>query len=54
MSAPDALPHSRTHAPPFHLLTGEYPPQRGGVADYTRVLAEGLLAAAARPAGARP
>ncbi|MGE0712234.1 MAG: glycosyltransferase [Planctomycetota bacterium] len=26
------------------ILTGEYPPQRGGVADHTRLLAEGLAA----------
>jgi hypothetical protein len=26
----------------WHLLTGEYPPQRGGVSDYTRALACGL------------
>jgi hypothetical protein len=26
----------------WHLLTGEYPPQRGGVSDYTRELACGL------------
>ncbi|HYJ79929.1 MAG TPA: glycosyltransferase family 4 protein [Longimicrobiaceae bacterium] len=45
MSTPGALTHSRTHALPFHLITGEYPPQRGGVADYTRVLAHGLAAA---------
>jgi glycosyltransferase involved in cell wall biosynthesis len=27
------------------LLTGEYPPQRGGVSDYTRLVARGLVAA---------
>ena len=26
----------------FHLLTGEYPPDRGGVADYTHAVAHGL------------
>lgn len=30
----------------WHLITGEYPPQPGGVADYTRLLAQGLAAAA--------
>ncbi len=29
----------------WHLITGEYPPQLGGVADYTRQLAQGLAAA---------
>lgn len=29
----------------FHLLTCEYPPKRGGVADYTAVIAAGLAAA---------
>ena len=28
----------------WHLLTGEYPPQRGGVSDYTRLVATGLAA----------
>ena len=27
-----------------HLITCEYPPQAGGVADYTRLVAEGLAA----------
>jgi len=27
------------------IVTGEYPPQRGGVADYTRLVARGLAAA---------
>ena len=26
----------------WHLITCEYPPQMGGVSDYTRVVAEGL------------
>ena len=26
----------------WHLITGEYPPQPGGVADYTRLVAQGL------------
>ena len=26
------------------ILTGEYPPQAGGVSDYTRLVAEGLAA----------
>ena len=29
----------------WHLLTGEYPPQVGGVSDYTRLVAGGLAAA---------
>jgi glycosyltransferase involved in cell wall biosynthesis len=28
----------------WHILTGEYPPQAGGVSDYTRLVAEGLAA----------
>ncbi len=28
----------------WHIVTGEYPPQPGGVSDYTRVLAKGLVA----------
>lgn len=35
----------RSALPPCHLLTGEYPPQPGGVADYTAVVAAGLAAA---------
>ncbi|NTX57878.1 glycosyltransferase family 4 protein [Myxococcus sp. CA039A] len=31
--------------PTWHLLTGEYPPQRGGVSDYTRMLAQALTRA---------
>jgi hypothetical protein len=29
----------------WHILTGEYPPQPGGVSDYTRMVAHGLSAA---------
>ena len=29
----------------WHILTGEYPPQPGGVSDYTRMVAHGLAAA---------
>ena len=29
----------------WHVITGEYPPQRGGVSDYTHQVAHGLLAA---------
>jgi glycosyltransferase involved in cell wall biosynthesis len=34
----------RTNLPNIHwaILTGEYPPQSGGVSDYTRLVAEGL------------
>jgi len=28
----------------WHIITGEYPPQPGGVSDYTRLVAEGLVA----------
>jgi glycosyltransferase involved in cell wall biosynthesis len=28
----------------WHIITGEYPPQEGGVADYTRLVALGLVA----------
>ncbi len=31
--------------PRWHILTGEYPPKLGGVADYTRSVARGLAAA---------
>lgn len=31
--------------PAWHLITSEYPPQLGGVSDYTRVVAGGLAAA---------
>ena len=36
-----------TGPPIWHLLTGEYPPQIGGVSDYTMVLAGALAAAGA-------
>lgn len=29
----------------WHILTGEYPPQSGGVSDYTRIVANGLASA---------
>lgn len=32
----------------WHLFTGEYPPQHGGVADYSRHVAEGLVGAGER------
>ena len=32
----------------WHILTGEYPPQPGGVADYTRLVAQGLADAGDR------
>ncbi|HEY0014922.1 MAG TPA: hypothetical protein VGC13_01340 [Longimicrobium sp.] len=35
-------------APAWHLLTGEYPPEGGGIADYTQLLAR-ALADAGRP-----
>lgn len=31
--------------PPWHILTGEYPPQQGGVSDYTAQVAAGLASA---------
>ena len=31
----------------WHILSGEYPPQPGGVSDYTAGLAEGLAKAGA-------
>ncbi len=35
----------RLHVVNWHIVTGEYPPQPGGVADYTRTVARGLAAA---------
>jgi glycosyltransferase involved in cell wall biosynthesis len=35
------MTRDRGHAP-WHILTGEYPPELGGVADYTRQVARGL------------
>ena len=37
-------PPPMTDDRPWHILTGEYPPQRGGVADYTALVAAGLAA----------
>ena len=34
----------RTNVTRWAILTGEYPPQSGGVSDYTRLVAEGLAA----------
>ena len=37
--------HSRAESQPeWHIVTSEYPPQMGGVSDYTRVVADGLVA----------
>jgi len=36
---------SGTRVAAWHLVTSEYPPQTGGVSDYTRLVAEGLAAA---------
>ena len=36
---------NRSHASPWHLITPEYPPQAGGVSDYTRLLAHALAEA---------
>ena len=43
----------------WHIITCEYPPQKGGVSDYTRLVAEGLAAEGDRvhvwcPAGPEP
>jgi glycosyltransferase involved in cell wall biosynthesis len=39
------LTNTTTANPPWHILTGEYPPHPGGVADYTASIARGLVAA---------
>lgn len=39
---PAAVPEPGTLE--WHVLTGEYPPQSGGVSDYTRLIARGLAA----------
>ena len=36
---------ARIPPPPWHIVTGEYPPARGGVADYTRSVARALATA---------
>lgn len=36
---------NRTAVTTWHILTGEYPPQSGGVSDYTRLVARGLAEA---------
>ena len=41
----DAVGVERLALMQWHILTGEYPPQPGGVSDYTRMVAEGLAAA---------
>ena len=33
----------KTPSLPWHFITGEYPPDRGGVADYTALVASGLV-----------
>jgi glycosyltransferase involved in cell wall biosynthesis len=38
VNRPDGVPHT------WHILTGEYPPQPGGVSDYSRLLARALAA----------
>ena len=35
----------RSTAIDWHILTGEYPPECGGVGHYTRLVARGLAAA---------
>ena len=40
--------HSPTHPSRWHILTGEYPPQAGGVSDYSRRLALALARAGDR------
>src|SRR5262249_49065983 len=38
-------PHASTLPVRWHIVTGEYPPQAGGVSDYTRLVARGLALA---------
>src|SRR5271170_7879191 len=38
-------PERATHAVQRHIITPEYPPQPGGVSDYTAQVAEGLAQA---------
>jgi glycosyltransferase involved in cell wall biosynthesis len=45
MDVLDAFPPTAARAMMWHILTGEYPPQRGGVSTYTRQIARGLAAA---------
>jgi glycosyltransferase involved in cell wall biosynthesis len=48
-SVPDRRAAANTAATTeWHVLTGEYPPQEGGVADYTRLVAKGLAEAGDR------
>lgn len=42
MAENSARGEERSERPCWHLITSEYPPQRGGVSDYTRILAAGL------------
>lgn len=42
------VPEQRRTAVAWHILTGEYPPQPGGVSDYTRLVARGLADAGDR------
>jgi glycosyltransferase involved in cell wall biosynthesis len=39
-----AMPLTRRQPAPWHVVTCEYPPQSGGVSDYTYLVAEGLAA----------
>lgn len=45
---PTAAPNKVTVPIEWHLLTGEYPPQHGGVSDYSRLIARGLAEAGDR------
>lgn len=49
-AAATELARQSTSADPgsWHIITGEYPPQPGGVADYSQVLAAGLASAGAQ------